>query len=119
VHEARWYMPDPVGEIGLVELDQCGDVDDGVPWQPARRGWKKHVARPATGEVVLIVRLTPYRSFHSFHPLSPRCPRLERLAEVLRLADHLPTLEFHNADHVKRLPVIRQDEFADPKIAAT
>src|ERR1700758_5228374 len=57
-------------------------------------------------------------SFHSFDPLSPRCPRLERLAEVLRLASHLHTLEFHDADHVKRLPVIRHDEFADPKIAA-
>ena len=50
--------------------------------------------------------------------MSPRWSRLERIAEVLRLADHFPTLEFHDADHVIRLPVIRQDEFADPKIAA-
>src|ERR1700757_4369211 len=62
--------------------------------------------------------LMPYLSFHSFDPLSPRRPRLERVAEVLRLADHLPALEFHDADRVERLPVIRQDEFADPKIAA-
>ena len=56
-------------------------------------------------------------SFHSFDPLSPRGPRLERLGEVLRFADYLPAIEFHDADHIKRLPVIGQYEFADPQIA--
>src|ERR1700738_42954 len=63
------------------------------------------------------VRLTSDRSFHSFDPLSPRWPRLERVAEVLRFVDYLSTLEFHNANNVKRLRVIGHDEFADPKIA--
>src|SRR5271165_206428 len=89
------------------------------PPADARAAGASDMDRPATGEWWPITRLTPYLSFHSFDPLSPRCPRLERLAEILRLADHLPTLEFHDADHVKRLTVIRQDEFADPKIAAT
>jgi hypothetical protein len=54
------------------------------------------------------------RSIHSFDPLSARWPRLERIAEVLRLVDHLATLEFHDADDVIRLLVIGHDKFANP-----
>src|ERR1700722_955094 len=63
-------------------------------------------------------RVVASLSFHSFDPLSPRRPGLEWIAEVLGLVDHLATLEFHDADHVIRLPVIRHDKLADPKIAA-
>ena len=33
VHGARWKLPGPIGEVGLVERYQCGDVDDRVPRQ--------------------------------------------------------------------------------------
>jgi hypothetical protein len=53
-------------------------------------------------------------SVHSFDPLTARWPRLEWIAEILRFADHLAGLEFHDAHHVRRLPVIRHHEFGDP-----
>ncbi len=56
-------------------------------------------------------------SIHSFDALRPRGSQLERVAAVLCIADDLATLEFHDGDNVKRLPVIRHNEFADPKIA--
>src|ERR1700722_20980430 len=54
-----------------------------------------------------------------FHELSAGRTRLERVTEVLRLTDHVPVLELHDAHDIKRLPVIGEDEFADPEIAAT
>src|ERR1700761_6512080 len=42
-------------------------------------------------------------SFHALDPLSPRWSRLERIAEVLRLVDHFPALEFQDAARVERL----------------
>src|ERR1700758_2769242 len=83
--------------------------------RPRRCAWRG--PRAATGQACQDLR-TPCLSFHSFDPLSPRGPWVERLTKVLRLADHLATLKFHDADHVIRLPVVREDEFADPKIAA-
>src|SRR6202034_2088233 len=62
--------------------------------------------------------VTPPGSVHLFDPLSARWPRLERIAEVLRFADPLAGLEFHDADHVRRLSVVRHHEFADPQAAA-
>src|SRR3984957_849984 len=58
------------------------------------------------------------RSVHLFDPLSAGRPRLERIAEVLRFADHLAGLEFHDADHVRRLSVVRHHQFADPQVSA-
>ena len=80
------------------------------------RGWHRMAEVRFTR---VAFKLTLRVSVHAFDPLSARWPRLERLAKILRLADYLPTLEFHDAHHVKRLPVIGEDEFADPKIAAT
>src|ERR1700722_4478297 len=54
-----------------------------------------------------------------FHELSAGRTRLERVTEVLRLTDHVPVVELHDAHDIKRLPVIGEDEFADPEIAAT
>src|SRR5262245_16173095 len=59
------------------------------------------------------------RSTHWFDPLSPRRPWLERIAKVLGLAGYLPIFELHYAHRVGRLPVVRKDEFSDPKVGNT
>jgi hypothetical protein len=51
-------------------------------------------------------------------PLSARRSWFECLSEVLGLADDLAVLDFHDADDVERVAVVREDEFADPQGAA-
>src|ERR1700733_6180692 len=61
------------------------------------------------------------RSFPVFHPFNPpSAPRagLERVGKVLCFPCHLVAAEFHDADGVGGLSVIRQNIFGDPKITA-
>src|SRR5271165_822232 len=58
-------------------------------------------------------------SFHSFHPLGARWTRLKWRAEILCFANHLFSVEFHDAYNKCRLIIIGDDDFADPKTAAT
>src|SRR5579871_2935348 len=55
---------------------------------------------------------------HPFHPFSARCGSQERVREVLCFPRNLGANELHNAHGIKRLGVIGQNEFGDPKIAA-
>jgi hypothetical protein len=56
---------------------------------------------------------------HSLDPLNARGPWVEWLSEVLGFTDYLAILDFHDAYDVRRLPVVCEDEFADPHVAAT
>ena len=74
------------------------------PWRrPAREhvGWN-------SGPMRSVIRLDQVR---------PRGPGLERVAEVLRLAGDLSVAELHDADGVRRHPVIAEHEFGHPEIA--
>ena len=53
-----------------------------------------------------------------FNPLGAPRPRLEGITEVLRLAKDLSIPELHDTDSVGRLPIITDDIFGNPKIAA-
>src|ERR1700733_10387105 len=56
----------------------------------------------------------------SLHPLNPLCARrsrLERVAEVLGLAGNLAIQKLHDADRVRRLAIIGQDELRHPEVA--
>jgi len=53
-----------------------------------------------------------------FNPLGAPRPRLEWVTEVLRLAKDLSIPELHDTDSVGRLPIITDDIFGNPKIAA-
>jgi hypothetical protein len=64
-----------------------------------------------------LLRLGPTISAHPLDPLGARGPRLEGIAEVLGLPGNLPVAELHDAHRVRRLAVIGQDEFADPRSA--
>ena len=68
-----------------------------------------------TSERRQMVILMGQVSGHPLDPLRARRCRLEEIAEILRLAGHLPIEELHDAHHVRRLPVIGQDIFSDPK----
>ena len=65
------------------------------------------------------MRIALYGRLTSVRRTARGWTRLEPFAEVLRLVDHFPILEFHDAHRVKRLRVVGKDEFADPEIAAT
>src|ERR1700692_1353519 len=62
--------------------------------------------------------LSPRLCVHPFDPLSARCGCHEWIRKVLCFPRNLVAFELHNADGVRRLAVIGQDEFGDPKIAA-
>ena len=53
-----------------------------------------------------------------FNPLGAPRPRLEGVTEVLRLAKDLSIPELHDTDSVGWLPIITDDIFGNPKIAA-
>src|SRR6185369_634269 len=53
-----------------------------------------------------------------FNPLGTPRPRLEGVTEVLRLAKDLSIPKLHDTDSVGRLPIITDDIFSNPKIAA-
>src|SRR3954466_14368111 len=55
---------------------------------------------------------------HPFDPLSARCGSHEWIGKVLCFPRNLVVPEFHDADGVRRLAVICQDEFGYPKITA-
>src|SRR5208282_6707486 len=55
---------------------------------------------------------------HSFHPLSARCGSHEWIGKVLCFPRNLVAVELHDAHGVRRLAVICQDQFGDPKITA-
>jgi hypothetical protein len=57
-----------------------------------------------------------YVSMNPLNPLNARRARFERITEVLGFADHLPVRELHNAHRVRRLLVVGEDEFSDPKV---
>src|ERR1700720_3521412 len=65
-----------------------------------------------------IEKLLTCRLVDRFNPLSAPRPRLERVTEVLRLAKDLPIPELHDTDSVGRLPIIADDIFGNPNIAA-
>lgn len=44
VHQARWHLPNSVGEVSLVERDNRRDVDDRVTWQSRCGRGQEHVA---------------------------------------------------------------------------
>src|SRR5215467_14046447 len=56
---------------------------------------------------------------HPFNPLSAPCGSREWIRKILRFPRNLTAAELHDAHGVGRLAVIGQDEFGDPKIAAT
>src|SRR6478672_9484343 len=56
---------------------------------------------------------------HSLDPLNARRPWGECLSEILGFTDDLAILDLHDADDVRRVPVVCEDEFADPHVAAT
>ena len=55
---------------------------------------------------------------HAFDPFCAECGGREWIREVLCFVRYLDAGEFHDADGVRGLAVIGQDEFGDPKIAA-
>src|SRR6202045_4355342 len=55
---------------------------------------------------------------HPFDPLSARCGSHEWIRKVLCFPRNLVAPELHDAHGVRRLGVICQDEFGDPKITA-
>ena len=55
---------------------------------------------------------------HPFDPLCTPGARLERIPKILCFPYNLVAAEFHNADGVGRLTVIRQDIFGNPEITA-
>src|SRR5271154_1875653 len=57
--------------------------------------------------------------FHPFDPLRAKRGGREWIREVLRFSRNLVAPELHDAHGVRRLAVIRQDEFRHPKITVT
>jgi hypothetical protein len=55
---------------------------------------------------------------HPFDPLSAPCWSFEWIRKVLRFPRNLGAAELHDAYGVRRLAVIGQNEFGDPKITA-
>src|SRR5580704_14219842 len=55
---------------------------------------------------------------HPLDPLSAKCGSHERVRKVLGLPCDLVARELHNAHCVRRLAVIGQNQFCDPKITA-
>src|ERR1700676_2987625 len=55
---------------------------------------------------------------HPFDPLSARCGSHEWIRKVLCFPRNLVVPELHDAHGVRRLAVIGQDEFGNPKITA-
>ena len=53
-----------------------------------------------------------------FNPLGAPRPRLEGVTEILRLAKDLSIPELHDTDSAGWLPIITDDIFGNPKIAA-
>jgi hypothetical protein len=58
------------------------------------------------------------RLIDPFNPPGAPRPGLEGVTEVLRLAKDLSIPELHDTDSVGRLPIITDDIFGNPKIAA-
>ena len=58
------------------------------------------------------------QSVHPFNPLSARCGSHEWIRKVLCFPRNLVPFELHDADGVRRLAVIVQDEFGEPIAAA-
>src|SRR5271156_4723736 len=71
----------------------------------------------ANGRVVAN-SLAPRLCVHPFDPLSARCWSHEWIRKVLCFPPNLVAPELHDAHGVRRLAVIGQDEFGDPKITA-
>jgi hypothetical protein len=57
-------------------------------------------------------------SVDRFNPLRSTWPGFEGFTEILCFAKHLSIPEFHDADSVERLPIITDDVFGNPKVAA-
>src|SRR5271156_1472345 len=71
----------------------------------------------ANGRVVAN-SLAPRLCVHPFDPLRARCGSHEWIRKVLRFPRNLVARELHDAHGVRRLAVICQDVFRDPKIPA-
>src|SRR5271156_2908116 len=71
----------------------------------------------ANGRVVAN-SLAPRLCVHPFDPLRARCGSHEWIRKVLCFPRNLVAPELHDAHGVRRLAVIGQDEFGDPKITA-
>src|SRR5277367_3222484 len=57
-------------------------------------------------------------SRHPFYPLSAPCGSHEWIRKILCFPRNLVARELHDAHGVRRLAVICQDEFGDPKVTA-
>jgi hypothetical protein len=58
------------------------------------------------------------RHLHSLSSLGTRWSRLKRVTEILGLTDNLFILKFHDAHRIRWLPIVSEDEFGHPEMAA-
>ena len=121
LHGVHGQRPDAVGQIPQMLVAGLGDRLDGRSGRDVSHDWRLLLREIGWGGRLrhgFANSGAASKSSHLLGPIGARRPGFKRVTEILGLAGHLAIPEFHDADRVGRLTVVRQDEFGDPKIAA-